>query len=872
MSAETLQEARRLVAVGVGTLPIRADASKAPALPAWKEFQARLALDEELVRWHHRDCGLAIICGSISGNREVLDIDDPVVGEEWRRQVDLIDPTIIPRLVEVRTPDGGAHLHYTHTGVQQGSQVLARGVRSDGNVRPLIETRGEGSYVIVPTSPPTCHPAGKPYTLDCGDLAAPPEISGEERALLFDVARQLNEVVNLAERRTKPSGTTNPTTKGTRPGDDYNAQTEWREILEPAGWTYCGRQGNEDRWRRPGKDGQGISATTNHAGSNLLYVFSSHAAPFEIERSYTKFGAFALLYHEGDHSRAARALASQGYGAHESPQGRGGVDPDGTEAEDGRAWIDVTDADLRRIAAEAWIALRKHNDPPRLFAFGGRLARVVGQFANLRHGEGDEIRSNGDFGDMTMPIVSTLDAKGLRYELARAARWSRTTKDAECKPTYPPVPVVEDLLATPVPLMPYLRRVVMVPVFSKQGELLNEPGYHSSSALYYQPAPGFTLPPVAEIPSSADITRARSFIIDDLLGDFPFVGASDRANAIAVLLLPFVRELIDGPTPNHLVEAPCPGSGKGLLVEVLLIPALGRKVAMIPPTTNEEEWRKRITALLRGGADAVAFDNVKEAIDSPSYATALTSTMWEDRVLCTSETVYLPVRCVWVMTANNPRFSTENARRTVMIRLDPGIDRPWLRSRDNFQHPQLARWALEHRDDLVWAALTLVRTWIAAGRPAGEATLGSYEEWAAIIGGILRVGGIEGFLGNQAAFYDAADIEGAVWREFTVAWWACYRDAEVGTADLYPLAIDIPGMHVDQPTEHARRSAFGKRLAEQRDRVFGNYRVVAAGKVQRASRWRLLPTQPKEPSASAATRATHDDLTPGPMSPTEVLV
>jgi hypothetical protein len=68
-------------------------------------------------------------------------------------------------------------------------------------------------------------------------------------------------------------------------------------------------------------------------------------------------------------------------------------------------------------------------------------------------------------------------------------------------------------------------------------------------------------------PTAADLDRARALIVDDLLIDFPFVSDPDRAHAVALFLLPFVRELIAGPTLLHLIEAPTMGSGKGLLAD-----------------------------------------------------------------------------------------------------------------------------------------------------------------------------------------------------------------------------------------------------------------------------------------------------------------
>lgn len=44
------------------------------------------------------------------------------------------------------------------------------------------------------------------------------------------------------------------------------------------------------------------------------------------------------------------------------------------------------------------------------------------------------------------------------------------------------------------------------------------------------------------------------------------------------MLNPFVRDLIDGPTPLHLIEAPVAGTGKGLLASIAMLPALpGRR-------------------------------------------------------------------------------------------------------------------------------------------------------------------------------------------------------------------------------------------------------------------------------------------------------
>ena len=102
------------------------------------------------------------------------------------------------------------------------------------------------------------------------------------------------------------------TPHGDRPGDDYNRRMTWAQLLEPVGWTIVFERGDTTYWRRPGK-AVGVSATTNHAGSDLFYCFSS-STEFQPETSYSKFGVYATFQHGGDFRKAALALAKRGYG------------------------------------------------------------------------------------------------------------------------------------------------------------------------------------------------------------------------------------------------------------------------------------------------------------------------------------------------------------------------------------------------------------------------------------------------------------------------------------------------------------------------------------------------------------------------------
>jgi hypothetical protein len=71
------------------------------------------------------------------------------------------------------------------------------------------------------------------------------------------------------------------------------------------------------------------------------------------------------------------------------------------------------------------------------------------------------------------------------------------------------------------------------------------------------------------------LEEARALLLEECLGDFPFDDEGSKAHAVAAMLQPFVRELIAGPTPLYLIDAPARGTGKGLVANVIASVALG---------------------------------------------------------------------------------------------------------------------------------------------------------------------------------------------------------------------------------------------------------------------------------------------------------
>lgn len=497
------------------------------------------------------------------------------------------------------------------------------------------------------------------------------------------------------------------------------------------------------------------------------------------------------------------------------------------------------EGDLARAVQRTWSLLLASNRSPWLFRAAGVPSWV----------ERD---------DDGLPIARTVTEERLRHILAQLADWRRLSRQGDLVPAHPPMPLVKSVLATPNPNLPVLAGIVTTPVLGRSGELITEPGYHADARLLYDPPVGFSLPSVRAKPSPQEIATARSLLLNDLLGDFPFTAPPEQAHAVALLLAIFVRAMINGPTPLHLVEKPTQGTGATLMVDAIATIATGSRASVMVEGTDDEEWRKRLTAKLRQIPSIILIDNLRRTLDSSALAAALTAPFWEDRILGASEITRLPIRSIWIATGNNPEFSGEIARRLVRIRLDARVDQPWRRS--GFRHPDLMAWVQANRSRLITACLTLCCAWIAAGMPHGTKTLGSFESWAGVMSGILGVAGIPGFLDNITEMLEAADGESALWRVFVSNWWDRFGTAEVGTNDLFDIAIACePPLPLGGGGDRSQRTRLGKALGRMRDRVFEIHqikvRILKVGVSHQARRWQLTLEGERGERAAAAPAA-----------------
>ena len=492
--------------------------------------------------------------------------------------------------------------------------------------------------------------------------------------------------------------------------------------------------------------------------------------------------------------------------------------------------IIVSNRHLRELSNDAFGVLLTANDPPHVYQFGGQLARVTA--ADGRAG------------------VQLLDPAMLRYRLSRVADFVtvKALRDGTQQQSWvaPSDRLIADILAYPEwPNMPALSGVVTAPVVSPAGQVRVEAGYDPATGLYYHARGNLKIGNIDPTPER--VAWAVGLIQDDLLGDFPFKDAASRANAVALLILPFARPSIEGCTPLHILNAPTPGTGKTLAARVATLLFNPDGPAVMTASQDEDEWRKRITSLLSGGASHLLIDNIKGALVSGSLAAVLSTAQWTDRILGKSQTITLPNRAVWIATGNNIAVDTEMARRSVWIRLDSNAERPW--TRNGFKHASLGQWTLENRSDLVTAAIVLIRHWFKSDCPPGRPTIGGFESWARVIGGILDTTGILGFMGNAEELYEQSDPTAAQWAAFIAEWWKQFQDVPIGVKELFPLADSEPaegitglGLMDTMLTGHtarARKVRLGNLLHGRLDTVVDGFKIQSAGTLRRASLYQL---------------------------------
>ena len=457
----------------------------------------------------------------------------------------------------------------------------------------------------------------------------------------------------------------------------------------------------------------------------------------------------------------------------------------------------------------------------------GEIPRTYAALAPGPDGYGTYLH-NGALTELTHRGLNPISVDYLRSLVAGKVAWTKQIGMGDASVPVPAVAPKEFLLSVLADErrrdhLPTLRGRTATPFYALGAdgapELVINNGYHPGSQMFLEMDEVLTKS-VKGLEAGTYLDRARE-LIEEAIENFPFVGPADRAGAYAALVLPFVRDLIAGPTPLHVFHAPMARTGKSLLADVIStivsggVEAVSGVQKFLGPTGREanEELGKRIVGALREAPTVLYMDNVNFKVDSAELAGAMTAyPSYSARIMRTHNSEELSARCMWIMTANNLSASPEILPRIIPIRLDAKQKHP-ERGR-SFRHPKLLPWVRESRPALVWAALTLVQNWIEAGCPGTAKQLGGFESWLQVVDGILVAAGVPDLLANRDEFEaKASDSEDGL--EGLVAEWADVHGTGFDSAVLAKTLLTLESAEDIVPEDARDRArALGRKLGD----------------------------------------------------------
>lgn len=383
-------------------------------------------------------------------------------------------------------------------------------------------------------------------------------------------------------------------------------------------------------------------------------------------------------------------------------------------------------------------------------AHGGKNYRLIRQPRRMQHNSGattetahrtlEYLRQLPDVFDMNSNMVIVRDGKARAQSMHSLSFWlggvaqfygMKKTPQGELYEVDldPPPQMLNQILAIGEGRgLKKLEAVITAPVITKDGRVIDRAGYDTKTGLYLD---------IKEdpLPVPVGITEEQaSAALDALMipfKDFETATVLDKGVLLAAVLTAIQRPVFTT-APAIGLDAPVQGTGKTYLAECLGMLATGERPPVYSHTSgrDDEEVRKRLTAVLVSDARVLLWDNILGDFNSASMASLLTSGEYADRILGKSESVIIKGRALIMLTGNNLTLAGDMPRRVLKCRLDAQVANPATRK---FSSNPLD-YIKHNRQRLVQAGLTLIRAYLespeckSGGAVKGESTA-SFEDW-----------------------------------------------------------------------------------------------------------------------------------------------
>lgn len=319
-------------------------------------------------------------------------------------------------------------------------------------------------------------------------------------------------------------------------------------------------------------------------------------------------------------------------------------------------------------------------------------------------------------------------------ELVTVAKLTKLSRrDDEGNPIYTAVDMTTQqakmfLHSDQVRRFPQVVGLVDHTVITAAGRLVRLPGYDEGSGLFLTGAVEYNLP--TDLTEEAARQAGRRLLA--LLREFRFSTSVDKSVAFAGLLCAVLRPVMKT-APLLIFSAPVAGSGKTYLASVLGALAQGFEPSVYPAdtATNQEEFNKYLSSVIRVGTQVILLDNwpTAQAFGGAGLDAVLTSGRVTGRILGQSSTFDGRANFLAMLTGNNISIKADARRRVLFCVIDPACENPELRS---FKTNLMGQ-VLVERERIIGDVLTVVLACLRSVNRPSALPLGSFEDWDRLV-------------------------------------------------------------------------------------------------------------------------------------------
>lgn len=258
--------------------------------------------------------------------------------------------------------------------------------------------------------------------------------------------------------------------------------------------------------------------------------------------------------------------------------------------------------------------------------------------------------------------------------------------------------------------------------------LLSEPGYDAETKLFFDNTKGLVYPN-----SLPDLTikEAQKALkkLKVVLKDFAFSEEVDRSVAMSIMIGTLLRKQLDA-APALAITAADVNAGKSYLADVIALFGTGLPAEPISFSGNKDEDPKVMLSSLIEGKPVISFDNIDRQLQSASISTTLTQKTYKGRIIGSSKMPKAPTNVTAIFNGVNLSVNKDIARRALPCVLDV-VNKTF--------EQDASKYVIDHRPELVMAALTIIATYRKEGSPGHDALprFANYGTWSKWVRGAL---------------------------------------------------------------------------------------------------------------------------------------